>query len=200
MRRNLLLALACLLALVAVAPAPALARGGSYTFDGGTPAEREQVRGALNASSFDWNVVPATIVVHIGAGSDSEAARGQIWLDADLLDSGEFSWATVQHEYAHQVDFFVLTDTQRFLLNAALGGGDWCYANLSAGHSSYGCERFASTLAWAYWPSRSNAFRPASTHAEAGAMLPRRFRLLLGHLLAAPPVTANLVVAPPVVR
>lgn len=85
-----------------------------YRFDGGTVSQRSQVRAALRASSFDWSVVPAVVTVHIVRGlGNSEAAPGEIWLDADLLDSGTFAWGVVQHEYAHQVDFFVLDDHVR---------------------------------------------------------------------------------------
>src|SRR5712671_513959 len=94
----------------ALAPA-AQASGGRYVFDGGTRAQRGQVRSALRASSFDWSLVPGRIVIHIGNGVSPHAVAGQIWLDAGLLDTGRFSWGVVQHEYAHQVDFGVLTDS-----------------------------------------------------------------------------------------
>ena len=41
------------------------AAGSGFRFDGGTIAERSQVRAALRASSFDWNVVPALVTVHV---------------------------------------------------------------------------------------------------------------------------------------
>ena len=75
---------------------------------------------ALNASSFDWSVVPGQVVVHIGKGISSHAVAGEIWLDGALLDSGRFSWGVVQHEYAHQVDFGVLTDSMRLQLQPEL--------------------------------------------------------------------------------
>src|SRR2546423_8355489 len=87
----------------------AQASGGTYRFDGGTAYERSQVHAALEASSFNWSRVHATITIHIRAGGMSHSTRGEIWLDADLLDSGRFGWATVQDEYAHQVDYFLLT-------------------------------------------------------------------------------------------
>jgi len=52
------------------------------------------------------------------------------------------------------------------------------------GHRAYACERFASTLAWACWPSRHNVLRPRSSHDESAAMKPARFRALLAELLA----------------
>src|ERR1700712_1427211 len=89
------------LAAVALAIAPAaLASGGSYVFDGGSKAQQTQVTQALDARAFPWGIVPVTVVVHIAPGAASSAAPGQVWLDADLLDSGRFAWGVVQHEYA----------------------------------------------------------------------------------------------------
>ena len=42
-------------------PAGALARGGDYAFDGGSQAQRSQVRAALGASLFDWSAVPTRV-------------------------------------------------------------------------------------------------------------------------------------------
>ena len=108
-----------LLLALALAPA-AQAAGGRYVFDGGTRAERGQVTAALNASSFDWDLIPGRIVVHIGAGLSPHAMAGQVWLDAGLLDTGRFSWGVVQHEYAHQVDFGLLSDPMRAQLQPQL--------------------------------------------------------------------------------
>jgi hypothetical protein len=184
--------LAALVAALAVT-GTAQAAGGNYGFDGGTPAEQSQVTSALKASAFNWSIVPARVTVHIVRGrSNSEAAPGEIWLDADLLDSGRFSWGVVQHEYAHQVDFFLLTDSTRGQLNALLGGKAWCYglpgmdAVASLGHAAYGCERFASTLAWAYWPSADNSMQPMTSAAESAAMAPKAFRVLMAKLVGAP--------------
>jgi hypothetical protein len=179
-RRRLLAALFVVLAF----PGTAAAAGGDYVFDGGTARERLEVRRALNASSFPWGVVPERVVVHIVPGVASHATPGHIWVDADLLDGDPFGWAVVQDEYAHQVDFFVLDDADRALLNAQLGGLDWCYGLAGLAHSAYGCERFASTLVWAYWPSPKNAYRPMTRSDESAAMAPRPFRALLGRILA----------------
>lgn len=176
----------CVVAL-AVAGSAAAA-GGNYVFDSGSAQEQAQVREALDVSSFDWSLVPAQIVVHIAHGSDSYAMPGQIWLDADLLDSGEFSWGVVQHEYAHQVDFFLLDDAKRALLQSTLGAASWCG---SGAHGSQGCERFASTLAWSYWQSPENSMQPQSPHDESSAMAPASFRSLLVSLIGAPDVTAT---------
>jgi hypothetical protein len=170
----------------------AQAAGGHYVFDGGSLAEQSQVKKALNASSFDWSVVPATITIHIGRGHYSEATYGQIWLDGNLLDSGVFSWGVVQHEYAHQVDFFLLNDTRRAMLGV-LGGKAWWATGAAASgapngtlaHADLTSERFASTLAWAYWPSPANSMRPTSASDESAAMAPAAFRSLLARVLAA---------------
>src|SRR4051812_46196434 len=91
----------------------AAARGGHYAFDGGTPTEQAQIRLALQVSSFDWNVVPATVTIHIRKDTATYATRGEIWFESRLLDSGIFAWGPIQHEYAHQVDFFLLDDAKR---------------------------------------------------------------------------------------
>jgi hypothetical protein len=168
----------------------ALAGGGRYVFDGGTPNEQEQVHAALEASSFDWNVVPVTVTVHVAPGLDSRAVPGQIWLDADLLDSGTYAWGVVQHEYAHQVDFFLLSASARAQLLSALGGAAWWQPSAAAHapdgtlqHANLASERFASTLAWAYWQSPANTLKPRSRNDESGAMAPAKFRQLLATLL-----------------
>ena len=89
--------------------APAYAGGGNYAFAGGTASERDQVRRALDASSFPWSIVPGTVTIHLIRGHDSEATPGNVWVDANLLDGTTFGWGVVQHEYAHQVDFLSST-------------------------------------------------------------------------------------------
>jgi hypothetical protein len=185
MRRRLTFLVAPAVAALCLA-GEARAGGGNYTFDGGTPAEQSQVRAALDASDFNWSLVPVQITIHIARDiSSSQAAPGQIWLDAGLLKSGQFSWAFVQHEYGHQVDFFLLDDAKRATLELALGGQEWFYGE-PLRHSAYGCERFASTLAWAYWQSPDNALEPLSTNDESGGMPPAQFRALLTRLLRTP--------------
>jgi hypothetical protein len=184
MLRGLLIALLASLAF----SAPAYAGGGNYLFDGGTPKQQAEVRKALNASSFDWSVVPEQVTIHVvPSGLEySQARPGHIWLDANLLSAGRFSWAVVQDEYAHQVDFSLFDDETRARLATALGASVWCHSTLPGlNHSAYGCERFASTLVWSYWQSAHNSYRPASAKDEAAAMAPAKFRALLGSLLAA---------------
>ena len=154
-----------------------------YRFEGGTAAERHVVARALEESSFDWSVIPATITVHIVRGLDSGASPGDIWLDADLLDGGTVADGVVQHEFAHEVDYLLFDDALRSRLLRLLGGRDWCYSVLGLPHRAYGCERFASTLAWAYWPSPENAMKPMSARDEAAAMAPQRFRELMSTIL-----------------
>lgn len=177
--------LAAILSLAVPVPGNARPTGG-YLFDGGTRAEHGTVTAALNASTFDWSRVPGPITIHIVRGGPSRAIPHEIWLDADLLDAGRFSWGTVQHEYAHQVDFLLLDDEQRATLLHELGGKDWCYDVPGLRHEQYGCERFASTLAWSFWPSPTNSLRPAGPQDESGAMAPAKFRNLVATLIGLP--------------
>jgi hypothetical protein len=64
MRRTVLVVLAT--ACFGVFAQAALAGGGSYTFVGGTAREQATVRSALNASSFDWGLIPRSITFTIG--------------------------------------------------------------------------------------------------------------------------------------
>ena len=169
-----------------VLPASALAQGGDYVFDGATATERATVRAALDASSFDWSLVPERITIHVGNVGTSHATPGHIWLDRGLLGAGRFAWPTIMDEYAHQVDFFLLDDAHRSLLQQRLGASAWCYEVADLAHSAYGCERFSSMLAWAYWPSRESSYRPLSSRDETAAMAPADFRRLLAGLVGAP--------------
>ena len=180
-----LVQIGCAALTLTLAP-QAYARGGDFVLDGGTAYERAQVTEALAISSFDWSLVPGSVTVHIAPGLDSDATRGEIWLDSHLLDAGRFSWGVVQHEYAHQVDFFLLTETIRARLQSLLGAKAWCWDIPGFTHSEYGCERFASTLAWAYWPDPSNCMKPQSKNDESAAMPPASFRALLAHILGVP--------------
>jgi hypothetical protein len=164
----------------------AQATGGNYGFDGGTARQQGQIKAALDASSFDWSIVPARITIHVAPGTGSYAQPGHIWIDADLLSAGRFAWSTVQDEYGHQVDFFLLDDAKREMLRRALGAKDWCYGVQGLLHGEYGCERFSSTLVWSYWQSADNAYQPASATDESAAMKPAAFRALLGTMIGAP--------------
>lgn len=162
----------------------ASAAGGNYVFSGGTAAQRDTVRAALDASAFPWGVVPQKIEIDIASGIASEASPGVIALDSNLLDQGSFAWGIVQHEYAHQVDFLLLGSAGRAALQKALGATTWCWAdNPSLDHAAYGCERFASVLAWAYWRNADNCLAPHAATDEAGALAPAAFKRLLGQIL-----------------
>jgi len=178
--RTLVVTIAVALALAGTAEA----RGGHYAFDGGTAKQRSQVRQALNASSFNWSVVSETVTIHIVRHADTEAIPGEIWVDSSLLATGKFAWATIQHEYAHEVDFFLFSSDIRGTLLKKLGGQVWFWDVSGLQHASYGCERFASTLAWAYWQSPDNSLRPTSGKDESAAMAPAKFRALIDSLLA----------------
>ena len=171
------------------------AAGGRYTVNGGTKAQRAQVRLALDASSFDWGLIPGDVQIKIRRGVFPQSRPGEIWLDGRLLSTGPFAWAVVQDEYAHQIDYFLLDGEARAILNEALGGRVWCrtdVANLP--HSAYGCERFASSVVWAYWQDEQNAYRPRAPGDESAAMAPDRFRgLLEGLLRVAPPARVLLL-------
>jgi hypothetical protein len=189
------LVLRFMLVLAALAlPGQALASGGNYVFDGGSAKERTAVRSALDASSFNWSIVPGPVTIHIARIGTSYATPGSIWLDGQLLASGRFAWAIVQHEYAHQVDFLLLGSDARRQLQSSLGGRAYCGEVAGVAHGDNTCERFASLLAWAYWPSRDNSLRPASAADEAGAMPAAAFRALLATLVG-PPVAASSTVA-----
>jgi hypothetical protein len=175
-----------LLALALALPANALAVGGSYGFDGATAAERSTVRAALNASSFDWGVVPQRITIHVGAYGVSRSTPQHIWLDRRLLAAGRFAWATVMDEYAHQVDYLVLDAERREVLQQRLRASAWCYEREGVVHSANGCERFASMVAWAYWPSKDNSYSPRSRADESAAMPAAEFRQLLSTMVGAP--------------
>jgi len=177
---GLLTAAAVLVLAVVQSEATAAARGG-YSFDGGTPRERATVLSALRASAFDWSVVSGHVTVHIKAGG-CNAAKGQIWLDPAMLASGRDAWGVVQHEFAHQVDFFLFDTRTRRELTGLLGAKGWWPGDRRFSHDEYGAERFASTLAWAYWPSRYNSLF-SHAHAEATAMPVLRFRRMMGALI-----------------
>ena len=144
------------------------------------------MRAALSASSFDWGIVPGRVTIHVGDVGSSHATPGHIWLDRGLLATGRFAWATVMDEYAHQIDFLVLDSTHRSILQQRLGARAWCYEVEGLHHGAYGCERFSSMVAWAYWPSKESSYRPRSAADETSAMPAGQFRQLLSALVGAP--------------
>jgi hypothetical protein len=191
MFKRLLIQLSIAAATLAIAPA-ALAAGGNYAFDGGSQAEQAQVTAALDASSFPWGIVPGPVVVHIQRDVGSSAEPNQIWLDANLLDAGRFSWGVVQHEYAHQVDFALLDAATRAQLHTLLGGTAWSGAE---GHSNLDAERFADLVSWSYWGSADNVMKPLSVTDEGGEVSPAVFRAALAAILPGLPTTPLVQVA-----
>ena len=89
-------------------------------------------------------------------------------------------------EYAHQIDFHLLDASRRAVLQEKLGTSAWCYESEGLSHGANGCERFASMVAWAYWPSKDNSYRPASAADESASMRPAAFRSLLSSLIGMP--------------
>jgi hypothetical protein len=148
------LILLCTVVAATLLPSVGRATGGRYAFTGGTPRQQAGL--------------------HIEGGVLSRATPGKICLDADLLDAGTFAWRVVQHELAHQVDFFVVTASARASLVRELGVNVWC-ADGAPRRDQPGCERFASMLAWSYWQSPDNCMRPAAS----GGLNARRFRTVL---------------------
>ncbi|MEP6910900.1 MAG: hypothetical protein ABI896_10785 [Actinomycetota bacterium] len=181
--RRLVLILALALGIGLSLAGSAMAAGGNYTVVGGTAQNATQIRKALDASRFNWSLVREPVTIHVAPGIESLSTPGNIWLSNELLASGSFSWGLVQHEYAHQVDFSLFNDSQRRMLTRKLHATDWCFGVRGLPHAQNGCERFASTLAWAYWPDARNSLRPASAADESAAMAPARFRALLSKLL-----------------
>jgi hypothetical protein len=167
--------------LALLVPANAQARGGSYTFSGGSELGRGEARNALESSAFDWGLVAEPVTIQIVDCGCAGARPGVIVLDETLLESTPYgrayTWGIVQHEYAHQVWWFTLEGAQRSFLQEELGGADLCYEQPGLPHDAHACERFARTLAWAYWPNHGN---PARTEISLGG---RRFRALTIPLL-----------------
>jgi hypothetical protein len=133
-----------------------------------------------DASRFDWDLVEDEITIRITDCGCAGADPGEIILDEEILTNPRFgpkyAWGIVQHEYAHQVDFFLLDARDRRRVRQWLGGSDWCYEDPDVDHDDHACERFASSLAWAYWarPRRNiMAVHTAVTAAEFREVPPR---------------------------
>jgi hypothetical protein len=154
--------------------------GGNYVFVGGSDAAQEAARAALEASRFDWRLVAETITIRITNCGCAGSAPGEIVLDENVLTGTPFgpmfAWGIVQHEYAHQLAFLPDARSRR-LARSWLGGSDWCYEDADVGHDDHTCERFASSLAWAYWPWRRNIM------AAEAVVSPAEFRSKVGPLL-----------------
>lgn len=178
------LAVASLAALALVPQASAY--GGRYRIEGGTTYERQQVVQALDISGFNWSVVPWTVRITITTGTltlggfdaGGVSPPRHITLRADALDQGVRSWGLVQHEYAHQVDEARFNDSIRKRLTYTFLAKTWWWRP-GMSHSKAGAERFASTLAWTYWPSPDNILGARDEYEEARAMAPGPFKRLM---------------------
>ena len=176
------------IAALAIVP-EAGAYGGRYRIEGGTKYERQQVVQALDVSGFNWSVVPWLVRITIRAGrltTGGVEAGGvspprHITLRADQLDQGIRSWGLVQHEYAHQVDFALFNSSIRKRLTYLLMAETWWWKPGMA-HSQAGAERFASTLAFTYWPSPDNMLGTYSFE-ESRAMAMGPFKKLMRELM-----------------
>lgn len=185
-RRLLGLVLVCA-AFLAVA-GEALASGGNYVFDGGSPEARLQVRTALDRSAFDWDVVPGPITIRIADCGCAGSRPGEIVLDERQLTASplgpRYAWGIVQHEYAHQLDFFLLDEADRYRFARRFGARAWCTDVPGFAHDDYGCERFATLVAWAYWGSPANVQRPDWRRAGAPSLHRATVRAFVARLLA----------------
>jgi hypothetical protein len=176
-----------LVALAGLLAARAQAAGGNYVIEGGSPEAEAAVRGALNASRFDFSRVPDQITIRITRCGCAGARPGLVVLDEDVIrDTSlgrKYAWGLIQHEYGHQVDYFLLQDDDRAALRHLLGGQDWCYETAGLAHDDHGCERFAEVFTWAFWPDGSNIQREHAREVAPG-MRARRFRAIVNRLLA----------------
>lgn len=174
--------------LAAIVAALTLAGGAAAAgvqVDGGTPFEQAQVTKALAASSFDFGQLPQPVAVHIVAPGDSHLADdaagystpGEVWLSSYWLDFGPAGWGFVQHEFAHEVDYMLLTDAERAALLRRFGATSWCDHSLP--YTSRPCEWFASELAWAFWPGATNLQSPGYTQGLSGHLPVTTFRAAL---------------------
>jgi hypothetical protein len=192
-----LLVFALLIALAL--PATGAARlTGPITIKGGNAYEQAQVTAALRVSAFDYTPVAArvTVVIARNIPTSDASSDGVVNLDANLLDAGEFSWGTTQHELAHEVDFLYFTAADHVLLLDALGGASWWYTDPMLMHGDYGCERFASELSWAYWPDKlENSMHPEGLRDESNQMPLATFRALVSQVLAADNYPGEVLVA-----
>jgi hypothetical protein len=186
MNRALRSTLIALLASLVLA-GTAQAAGGDYVIQGGSAEAQQTVRDALDASRFDFNRVPAQITIQIVHCGCAGARPGTIVLDEDVvLDTSlgdEYAWGLIQHEYAHQVDYFLFQRADRRTVRNTLGGRDWCYEVAGLQHDDHGCERFADVFSWAFWPTQENILR-SDAREFAPNMTARNARAFINRLLA----------------
>lgn len=161
------------------------AKGGNYEIVGATPTQQATIRDALEVSEFNWSVVPARITIRVSPdlANQAESVRGEIRIQSSFLDWGISAWASIQHEYAHQVDYYLLDNGRRDEALRVLGL-PFPWRDLSRPHDERGVEHFATMLSVAYWPSVLNLLRP-TVHAKHDV---RTFQMMIARWgLAAPP-------------
>jgi hypothetical protein len=187
MARILRTTLVALLASLALA-GTAQAAGGDYVIELRSPEAQATVRAALDASRFNFDRIPAQITIRISHCGCAGAREGIIVLDESVvLDTSlgaRYSWGLIQHEYAHQIDYFLFQDDDRAAVRRTLGGKDWCYEVGGLAHDEHGCERFADVFSWAFWPTQDNVLR-ADAKAIAPGMTAKAARRFVNRLLAA---------------
>jgi hypothetical protein len=120
--------------------------------------------------------VPVEVTIQLVDCGCAGSRPGVIVLDETLLESPPYgpayTWGLVHHEYAHQIWWYVLDDVERTFLQERLGGTDLCFEQRGLPHDAHTCERFANTLAWAYWPVEGNPVqgeRPSGRGSSAGS-------------------------------
>jgi hypothetical protein len=181
--RSILVAIVASFALASTAHAA----GGDYVLEGGSAEAQATVHSALDASRFNFDRVPAQITIRITDCGCAGARAGLIVLDEHVLVDGtleeKYAWGLIQHEYAHQVDYFLFQDDDRAASRRVLGGKDWCYEVSGLAHDEHGCERFADVFSWAFWPTEDNVLR-ADAREIAPDMTARDLRRFLNGLLA----------------
>jgi hypothetical protein len=94
--RFVLTALAVALLVIAVDTVEAHAAGGNYVFDGGSVAQRTQVRKALDASAFPWGVVGNQVTRGRGAPAISNATTADRRVGAASIRAGAGSGTSRQ--------------------------------------------------------------------------------------------------------
>lgn len=174
-----------LAALVAALTLAGTAAAADVRFDGGTPFEQQQVTQALASWRVDTSSLP-TITVHVVPPSDPHLGNGaaagysipgDVWLSSYWLDFGQAGWGFVQHEFGHELDYYVLTDAQRAELMKLFGASTWC--DHSQPYTERACEWFASELSWAFWPTQTNLQDPGTTNGLSGHVDPAKLRALI---------------------
>ena len=163
-----LLILAVTLAALAL-PASALAGGGDYGFEGAAPAaldsarraQRKRVRLEPRSPARDDSRRPLR---RLPFHARRHLARpGVARLGPLRLGDGDGR--------VRAPDRLPGSRRTRVALSSRRSSGTsaWCYGSEDWAHEATGYERFACMVAWAYWPSKNNSYRPTSPTDESAA-------------------------------